>query len=74
MDLFGNNYALFKSKTDSSYLEIDDATINVNDIDYDRQRLSSNRTPKDTTQPNDYENITYNSSSKDYLDFIVEEE
>jgi hypothetical protein len=74
MDLFGNNYALFKSKIDSSYIELDDATINVNDIDYDRQRLSSNRTPKDTTQPNDYENITYNSSSKDYLDFIVEEE
>jgi hypothetical protein len=74
MDLFGNNYALFKSKLDTSFLETNDVTVNINDIDFDRERLSSNRDPEDRLLPNDYENILYNSSSKEYLDFIVEEE
>jgi hypothetical protein len=74
MDLFGNNYALFKSKLDTSFLETNDVTVNINDIDYDREILSSNRDPEDRLLPNAYENILYNSSSKEYLDFIIEEE
>jgi len=73
MDLFGNNYALIKSKQDENYIEIDDSKVNYNDIVYDRERLSSDQYPANVQRPDDYENINYNSKEKDYLEFLIEE-
>ena len=73
MDLFGNNYALFKSKQDENYIEIDDSKVNYNDLVYDKERLSSDQYPANVQRPDDYENINYNSKEKDYLEFLIEE-
>jgi hypothetical protein len=74
MDLFGNNYALYKSKSDANLIETDNSDINYNDIDASRERLSTDDYPRTQLFPENYENIAYNSKANDYLDFIVEEE
>jgi hypothetical protein len=74
MDLFGNNYALYKSKSDANLLQTDNSDVNYNDIDALQENLSTDDYPKTQTFPEDYENISYNSRAIDYLDFIVEEE
>jgi hypothetical protein len=74
MDLFGNNYALYKSKIDNNLLQTDQSDVNYNDIDAPKENLSTDDYPKTQTIPEIYENIAYNSKAIDYLDFIVEEE
>ena len=74
MDLFGNNYALYKSKIDSNLLQTDQSDVNYNDIDAPKENLSTDDYPKTQNHPEIYENIAYNSKAIDYLDFIVEEE
>jgi hypothetical protein len=75
MDLYGNNYSLFKSKIDSRFIELDEnyLKINYNDVDYDKSRLSTDDYPKDQENPENYENITYNDKEQDYLEFLQED-
>lgn len=74
MDIYGNNYALYKSKSDVNFIQTDNSDVNYNDIDAPQENLSTDNYPLTQTFPEEYENITYNSKAIDYLDFIVEEE
>jgi hypothetical protein len=77
-DLFGFNYALFKTKLDANNLEynIADEEENVrnNDPQVYRENMASNRKPQDQEQPEFFELINYNSRAQDYLDFVIDEE
>jgi hypothetical protein len=78
MDLFGNNYALYKSKQDANYIETnissEEALIKAQSQLVKREKLSSNKDPQDRETPDSYENLTYNSREQDYLDFVIGEE
>jgi hypothetical protein len=74
MDIYGNNYSLFKSKLDSRFIELDEnyLKINYNDIEYDKTRLSTDDYPINQQNPENYENITYDDKEQDYLEFLQE--
>jgi hypothetical protein len=74
MDLYGNNYSLFKSKLDSRFIELDEnyLKVNYNDIEYDKTRLSTDDYPINQQNPENYENITYDDKEQDYLEFLQE--
>lgn len=77
-DLFGFNYALFKTKLDANTLEYNIAeeedNIRNNDPQAYHEFVSSNRKPQDVEQPDFYELVNYNSRAQDYLDFVIDEE
>ena len=77
-DLFGFNYALFKTKLDANTLEYnikeEEENIRNNDPQVYREFVASNRKPLDTEQPDFFELINYNSRAQDYLDFVIDEE
>ena len=77
-DLFGFNYALFKTKLDANTLEYnlsdEEDNIRNNDPQAYREFVASNRKPQDIEQPEFFELINYNSRAQDYLDFVVDEE
>jgi hypothetical protein len=78
MDLFGNNYALYKSNQDANYIETnissEEALIKAQSQLVKREKLSSNIDPQDREEPNSYENLAYNSREQDFLDFVIGEE
>lgn len=77
-DLFGFNYALFKTKLDANTLEYnikdEEENIRNNDPQTYREMMASNRKPLDVEQPDFYELVNYNSRAQDYLDFVIDEE
>ena len=77
-DLFGFNYALFKTKLDANNLEYniadEEENIRNNDPQVYRENMASNRKPQDQEQPEFFELINYNSRAQDYLDFVIDEE
>lgn len=77
-DLFGFNYALFKTKLDANTLEYnikeEEENIRNNDPQTYREFVASNRKPLDVEQPEFFELINYNSRAQDYLDFVIDEE
>ena len=77
-DLFGYEYALFKTKLDANTLEYnlaeEEDNVRNNDPQTYRELMASNRKPLDVEQPEFFELVNYNSRAQDYLDFVVDDD